>query len=59
MEHASFFELLAPGNSLLAVNLLEQLSQSFGLFLTLNIGYKLNYSSIFLRDLNGSRSSII
>ena len=59
MEQASVLELLAPSNSLLAINLLKQLGQCFGLFLTLNICYKLNYGSIFLGDLYGSRISII
>jgi len=58
MEHAGFFELLAPSNSLLTVDLLKQLGQGFGLFLTLNICYKLNYGGIFLGDLYGSRVSV-
>jgi hypothetical protein len=58
VEHARFFELLAPSNSLFAVNLLKQLGQGFGLFLTLNIGYKLNYGGIFLGDLYGSRIGV-
>jgi len=58
MEHAGFFELLAPSNSLLTVDLLKQLGQGLGLFLTLNIGYKLNYGGIFLGDLYGSRVSV-
>ena len=59
MEQASVLELLAPSNSLLAINLLKKLGQGFGLFLTLDISYKLNYSSIFLGDLYGSRISLI
>ena len=58
MEQARFFELLSPRNSFLAVNLLKQLGQGFGLFLTLNISYKLNYSGIFLGDLYSSRIGV-
>ena len=55
MEEASVLELLAPSYSLLAINLLKQLGQGFGLLLTLNIGHKLDDSGIFLGDLHSSR----
>ena len=55
MEQASVQELLAPGDSLFAINLLEQLGEGLGLLFAFDVGDKLDDSSIFLGDLHGSR----